>query len=101
MRGGSSSPDCRTAGSPSSASEDQARERGWDVVRPRAAIMPAREHRGQVGRENGRDQDSTKTLQHQRAHNEKERCGVGTLPPPLRLIDAISCLVLFGSAILI
>jgi hypothetical protein len=34
-------------------------------------------------------------------HEEKERCGVGTLPPPLRLIDAISCLVLFGSAILI
>ena len=48
MRGGWSSPDCRTAGSPSSASEDQARERGWDVVRPRPAIMPVREHRGQV-----------------------------------------------------
>src|SRR4029077_9969116 len=51
MRGGWSSPDCRTAGSPSSASEDQARERGWDVVPPRAAIMPVRHDRGQVWEE--------------------------------------------------
>src|SRR5215469_6003968 len=49
MRGGWSSPDLEPRGSPSSASEEQARERGWDVVRPRSAMMPAHERRGQVG----------------------------------------------------
>ena len=42
---------------------------------------------GSSERGNGWDQDSTKTLQHPRAHDAKKRCGVGTPPPPLRLID--------------
>jgi hypothetical protein len=79
-------PRLRTAGSPSSASEGQARERGWDVVRPRPDIMPVREHRGQVRGKMGGIKTALKRSGTS-VRKASKTMWRRNLPPLLRLID--------------